>query len=93
MRPALTPVLVPQISEEDPENKPAQYGFGWFLDPYKGQARMWHTGSTTGFRTVIERFVDEKLTIVVLCNRVDLDAKSLALKVADLFFPATTRKH
>jgi len=41
---------------------------------------MWHTGSTMGFRTVIERFTAEKLTIVVLCNRTDLDPEKLALE-------------
>jgi CubicO group peptidase (beta-lactamase class C family) len=65
--------------------KPVSYGFGWFLDPYDAHPRMWHTGSTTGFRTVIERFTAEQLTIVILCNRTDLDAGKLALQVADLF--------
>ena len=65
--------------------KPVAYGFGWFLDPYNGRARMWHSGSTRGFSTVIERFTAEKLTVVVLCNRTDLDASKLALQVADLF--------
>ena len=88
MRPALTPVLALEVLEEEKPGEPAQYGFGWFLDSYKGHARMWHTGSTRGFQTVIERFVDEKLTIVVLCNRTDLEPKGLALKVADLFFSA-----
>jgi hypothetical protein len=41
---------------------------------------MWHTGSTMGFRTVIERFTGERLTIVVLCNRTDLDPEKLALQ-------------
>ena len=88
MRPALTPVLALKVLEEEKPGEPAQYGFGWFLDSYKGHARMWHTGSTRGFQTVIERFVDEKLTIVVLCNRTDLEPKGLALNVADLFFSA-----
>jgi hypothetical protein len=35
-----------------------------------------------GFRTVIERFGEEGLTIVVLCNRMDLNAEGLALRVA-----------
>jgi len=60
-------------------------GFGWFLDAYRGRARMWHTGSTRGFRTAIERFPAEKLTVIVLCNRTDLDAAALALQAADLF--------
>ena len=65
--------------------KPVSYGFGWFLDPYQGHARMWHTGSTTGFRTVIERFTADNLTIIILRNRTDLDPEALALKTADLY--------
>jgi len=65
--------------------KPVSYGFGWFLDPAKGHTRMWHTGSTMGFRTVIERFTADNLTIIVLCNRTDLDPESLALNMADLY--------
>src|SRR5580698_6768670 len=65
--------------------KPVAYGFGWFLDPYQRQPRMWHTGSTMGFRTVIERFTGESLTIIVLSNRTDLDPEALAVKTADLY--------
>jgi len=69
--------------------KPVSYGFGWFLDPYEGHRRIWHTGSTMGFRTVIERFRDENLTIIILANRTDLDPEKLLLQVADLFLSAT----
>ena len=65
--------------------KPVAYGFGWFLDPYQGRPRIWHSGSTQGFRTAIERFPAEKLTVIVLANRTDLDAAALALQVADLY--------
>ena len=65
--------------------KPVSYGFGWFLDPYWGVPRMWHSGSTMGFRTIIERFTKNNLTIIILCNRTDLDPDSLALKAADLY--------
>ena len=51
--------------------------------------RMWHTGSTRGFHTVIERFPDEKLTVIVLCNRTDLDAAALALQAADVFLKSS----
>ena len=63
--------------------KPVEYGFGWFLDSYRGHSRMWHSGTTTGFRTIIDRFPREKLTIVILANRSDLDVTALALKAAD----------
>lgn len=65
--------------------KPVSYGFGWFLDPYKRRPRMWHSGTTQGFRTVIERFTNDNLTIIMLCNRTDLDASDLALRMADIF--------
>ena len=77
MKPAWTAASIP--------GKPVAYGFGWFLDPYNGRERMWHEGSTRGFGTVSERFTAEKLTIVILCNRTDLDPAKLALQVADLF--------
>ena len=98
MRPALTPVKLNDGSEphwpKEPNGdnlhpgKPVSYGFGWFLDPYNGHARMWHTGSTMGFRTVIERFLGENLTIIILSNRTDLDPAKLSLQAADLFLPA-----
>jgi CubicO group peptidase (beta-lactamase class C family) len=85
MRPALIPVQPTNDATTFPEGKPVSYGFGWFLDPYRGHKRMWHYGETVGFRTVIERFPDDKLTIIVLANRADLDPQALSLKVADLF--------
>jgi CubicO group peptidase (beta-lactamase class C family) len=60
------------------------YGFGWYLDPYRGRPRIWHTGETLGFRTVIQRFLEEDLSIIILANRTDLDVAKMALQVADL---------
>jgi CubicO group peptidase (beta-lactamase class C family) len=85
MQPAVTPVKVPDNSVREPDGKPAEYGFGWFLNSYREHRRMWHYGETVGFRTTIQRFVDDKLTIIVLCNRADPVPADLALKVADLF--------
>jgi CubicO group peptidase (beta-lactamase class C family) len=94
MKAALTAVKLPDGSipswssdpgDADPQSgKPVFYGFGWFLDDYRGTRRMWHYGETVGFRTAIERFTDDKLTIVILCNRSDLDPGLLSAQVADL---------
>src|SRR6267154_730476 len=95
-QPALTPMKLADGSkphwpkEPNDDNlhpgKPVVYGFGWFLDPYQGRQRMWHTGTTMGFRTVIERFTDgDGLTVITLCNRTDLQPEKLALQVADIF--------
>jgi CubicO group peptidase (beta-lactamase class C family) len=85
MQPALTAVQISDKSVLGPDNKPAEYGFGWFLDSYKNHKRMWHYGETVGFRTAIERFPEEGLTVVVLCNRSDIAAQDVALEVADFF--------
>jgi len=84
MQAALTPVSVPESPPTEPDGAPAAYGFGWFLNPWHGRARMWHYGETIGFRTAIQRFTDDGLTVVILLNRSDLDAGSLALRVAEL---------
>ncbi len=95
MQPALTPGTLLDDSQprwpansDRPEGTPVSYGFGWFLDPYRGHARMWHYGETRGFHTYIVRFTNDGLTIMILCNRTDLNPETLALKVADIVLAA-----
>jgi len=92
MREALAPVRLadggesrwPEEAGEDnlAPGQPVSYGFGWFLDPHLGHGRMWHFGTTEGFRTVIMRFPAEQLTVVALCNRTDLDAIELVRELS-----------
>ena len=85
MRPALTFVGPTNGPAKNQDGSPVSYGFGWYVDPYHGRKRMWHSGETVGFRSVIQRFPDEELTVIVLANRTDLNTIELALKVADLY--------
>jgi CubicO group peptidase (beta-lactamase class C family) len=85
MRPALSPVQPADGPAKFPDGRAVSYGFGWFVDPYRGHKRMWHDGETIGFRTTVQRFSDDRLTIIVLANRTDINAEELALKVADLY--------
>jgi CubicO group peptidase (beta-lactamase class C family) len=85
MQPALTAVEPTDGPAKLPDGPSVSYGFGWFVDPYKGHKRMSHDGNTIGFRTTIQRFPDDKLTIIILANRSDADPQALALKVADLY--------
>ena len=84
MRPALTPVH-PTGGAKTPAGATVNYGFGWFLDPYHGHQRTSHNGETMGFRTTIQRFPDDGLTIIVLANRTDINPEALALRVANLY--------
>jgi CubicO group peptidase (beta-lactamase class C family) len=92
MHSALTPVRLadggrtrwPQTPDEDnlAPGEPVSYGYGWFLDPWSGHARSWHFGTTQGFRSAIMRFEKDALSVVVLCNRMDMETRGLALAVA-----------
>ncbi len=48
--------------------KAQNYGFGWFLDPYKGHKNIGHNGQTSVFAASIQRFPDDHLSVIVLCN-------------------------
>jgi len=85
MAPALIPVRVRGKGPVGPDGRPADYGFGWFLDGWQGHLRMWHYGETAGFRTAIQRFTADGLTVIVLANRSDVDAADMALKVAGYY--------
>jgi len=87
MQPALTPVG-PTGGPAKSADGPVSYGFGWFLDPYKGHKRRWHAGETMGFRTMIQRFPEDDVSVIILANRTDVNPEQLALKVADLFLEA-----
>jgi CubicO group peptidase (beta-lactamase class C family) len=82
---AFTPVKVTEDQPTEPDGAPAAYGFGWFLNSYRGHQRAWHYGETMGFRTAIQRFTNDGLTVIVLTNRADLNPTALALRVADLY--------
>lgn len=87
MAPALIPPVVPNSAPLQMPNGALAppYGFGWFLDPVHGYRRYAHYGETVGFRTAIQRFPDDHLTVVVLANRADVDAPALAESVAALY--------
>ncbi len=61
------------------------YGFGWRIDTYKGHKRVHHTGSTSGFRNVIQRFPEDHFTVIVLSNRNAPGVRPLAEKLVDWF--------
>ena len=67
--------------------KTVAYGLGWRLEDYNGHKHIGHSGSTAGFSASLQRFPDDKLTIIVLCN---LGKQGIATKVgrgiADLYF-------
>jgi D-alanyl-D-alanine carboxypeptidase len=62
------------------------YGLGMRLEDYKGHKNIGHGGSTSGFSASYQRFPDDKLTVIVLCNLGKQGvATGVARAVADLY--------
>ena len=48
--------------------KTSPYGFGWEVSQANGHRLIQHDGAWQGFTTAISRYVDDRLTVVVLTN-------------------------
>jgi CubicO group peptidase (beta-lactamase class C family) len=57
---AFTPASVQQGS--------TTYGFGWNIKEDGSGKRVWHTGSTAGFRAFIERRLGQRDVVIMLTN-------------------------
>ena len=69
------------------------YGFGWFLLPQRGQRRISHTGSWQGFKTVIARYPQSGVTVIVLANLAEAQVGAIAYGIAGLIEPALQAPH
>lgn len=63
------------------------YGFGWELSSVAGHKLVHHGGSLPGFRAQISRFMDDKLSVIVLTNGDNADPNLIALQIAALYIP------
>ncbi len=66
----------------------ADYGFGWSVGEVNKRRDIQHGGGIDGFSTQISRFVDDKLTVIVLTNSDGGRAEKVANEVAALYEPA-----
>jgi CubicO group peptidase (beta-lactamase class C family) len=68
------------------------YGFGWHVDVVNGHRLLEHGGVWQGFTTIISRYVDDRVTVVVLTNldAQHSDPKKIAHEVAGLYDPDLT---
>jgi CubicO group peptidase (beta-lactamase class C family) len=61
------------------------YGFGWFIGTKHGRHVVEHEGAWQGFETMISRYVDDKLTVVVLTNLAEAKPETIADHVAQMY--------
>jgi CubicO group peptidase (beta-lactamase class C family) len=66
----------------------AEYGFGWRVSKApNGDPLIGHGGAWQGFSTVIERYPQQRLTVVALANRAGADVTAIARQVAAILRP------
>jgi CubicO group peptidase (beta-lactamase class C family) len=66
----------------------AHYGYGWFIDTYRGEPRIYHNGDTRGFRLSVQRYPRRHAAILVQLNN-EIDGETevmtrLGEKLADI---------
>jgi CubicO group peptidase (beta-lactamase class C family) len=67
------------------EPNKGDYGFGWFIEKRNGHLCIHHDGSWQGFETAIDRYVDDRLTVVALSNLADAEPGRITRHVAEMY--------
>ena len=66
--------------------KETLYGFGWRIGEWKGHKNIGHSGSTSGFSASLQRFPDDELAVILLCNSDEVNiATTLAKTIAGFY--------
>lgn len=74
----------PQMTSSG-ELPPVNYGFGWFVEKRHGRRVVLHAGGTPGFSSVIRRYADAGVSVIVLANHGDRVIDQLAVDIAGIF--------
>ncbi|MEZ5357761.1 MAG: serine hydrolase domain-containing protein [Candidatus Zixiibacteriota bacterium] len=62
------------------------YGYGWYIDELYGHPHVFHTGLLDGFNTIIDRWTDDQLTIIVFSNDDNAPVDKIAHGLARIAF-------
>jgi CubicO group peptidase (beta-lactamase class C family) len=78
--------LIKQITTPGTLNngRPLEYAFGLEVRKYRGLRVIEHGGDLAGYHAYLARFPDQRLSVILLCNRSDINQVPLAHAVADI---------
>lgn len=76
----------PFIKTSDKPELTEYYGFGWFIEQYKGHKLIHHGGANMGFRSEFAHFVNDGLSIIILTNTDEAFPRIIANALADYYF-------
>ncbi len=80
---------VAKLNNGQPDS--GNYGFGWSIVTKNGHHVVEHQGAWQGFKTTISRYVDDKLTVIVLANLDDARELPLVERVAEMYLAGTVK--
>jgi CubicO group peptidase (beta-lactamase class C family) len=63
-----------------------EYGMGWQLDEFQGHRKVGHTGRINGFRTYLGRYIDDRITIILLSNIETEEILDLVKEMEEIVF-------
>jgi CubicO group peptidase (beta-lactamase class C family) len=66
-------------------------GMGWYIASAHGHRIVFHTGGAFGFYAVMSRYLDDRLTIIIMTNidESHADVLKIAGDIADIYLPET----
>src|SRR5262249_8951791 len=67
--------------------KTHDYGLGWFLETVNGHKHMHHPGGSPGTATMISRYPDDGLTVILLTNGGAAYVQGLDRGIAQRYIP------
>jgi hypothetical protein len=73
------------VKLNDGQPNSGHYGFGWRITNPHGHRLIGHEGSWQGFEAQISRYLDDKLTVVVLSNLGSALPGQIAAGVAEIY--------
>ena len=62
------------------------YGYGWIVDKYLDRRRVRHSGGGSGFNHQFHRYIDDKITILILSNYGFSNSININENIAKLVF-------
>ncbi len=75
----------------DGQPNSGHYGFGWFVADKNGRHIVEHEGAWQGFQTHISRYMDNKLTVVVLTNLGGSKPNLISDRIAEMYLSGAVK--
>ncbi len=86
---ALDAVFTPYAAAFD--SPVPNYGYGWLIEKQDGHRVYYHQGATDGFKAYIMRFPDDRITIIILSNQMDVTVGIFSREFATLMLNTLTK--